>query len=102
MISAGLDESSLRIYAWDGSRWVELPSKVDTENNTVTATVTHLSYFTLGVPGEAPAAGLLPLVLLAQTYYNNLSTRNLYLVGGLVSALAVVAIATILYRRIKR
>ncbi|MHA1362079.1 MAG: hypothetical protein ACTSP1_05980 [Candidatus Freyarchaeota archaeon] len=102
VISAGLDESSLRIYAWDGSRWVELPSKVDTENNTVTATVTHISYFTLGVPGEAPAAGLLPLVLLAQTYYNNLSTRNLYLVGGLVSALAVVAIATILYRRIKR
>jgi len=46
---SGLDESTLTIYRWDAntSTWVALPSTVNTVTNTVTATTTQFSYFTL-------------------------------------------------------
>ena len=44
---AGLDESSLKIYTWNGTAWVALTSTVDAATNKVTATVNHLSYFSI-------------------------------------------------------
>jgi len=44
--AAGIPESSLRIFYWDGSNWIQEPdSGVNTENNYVWARVTHLSPF---------------------------------------------------------
>lgn len=99
--NAGLDEAALRIYFWNGSQWVEVPSTVDTVNNIITANIDHLSYFSMGAPlGEVPTTNLLLLLIsLARAYYDSLSTRNLYIVGGVILVLAAVAIATILYRR---
>lgn len=64
VISAGLDEASLRIYVWDGTHWIELQSTVDTENNTITATVTHLSYFAIGAPAQEAALAVLLIPIL--------------------------------------
>jgi hypothetical protein len=47
----GLDESTLKIYRWDGTQWVPLSSTVNAATNTVTATTTAFSYF--GVMGES-------------------------------------------------
>ncbi len=46
---AGLDEDTLAIYHYDEilSRWVGLPSAVDTVNNTVTASTSHFSIFAI-------------------------------------------------------
>lgn len=43
----GLDEDTLQIYKWTGTEWLALDSTVDTVNNTVTTTLTELSYFAL-------------------------------------------------------
>jgi hypothetical protein len=44
---SGLDESTITAYRWDAdaSEWVALPSTVNTETNTVTATTTEFSFF---------------------------------------------------------
>lgn len=46
-VPLGVDESDLSLYYWDveGSKWVELPTKVDTKNNVLTTTVDHLTIF---------------------------------------------------------
>lgn len=60
---ANIDESTLVIYYWDSdtSEWVALSSTVNAATNTVTATTTHFSYFTvmgeLVVEGE-PISGM--------------------------------------------
>jgi len=47
VVKAGVSESSLRIFYWNGNNWVQEPdSGVDIENNYVWARVTHLSVFT--------------------------------------------------------
>ncbi len=43
----GHDETSLAIYRHDGTNWVELPSVIDTTQNTVSTTVSDLSVFAL-------------------------------------------------------
>jgi len=50
---AGLDESTLKVYYWDGDQWVGLESTVDADNNTITATTTHFTYF--AIMGQKPA-----------------------------------------------
>jgi len=53
---ANIDESTLVIYYWnsDTSAWVALSSTVNAATNTVTATTTHFSYFTImGGPATA-------------------------------------------------
>ena len=56
----GFNEETLKIYYWDSSnnQWVELAdSSVNTSLNTVTATTTHFTYFTImGEPGEGESA----------------------------------------------
>ena len=59
----GVNEEDLVIAIWDedAGEWVELPSVVDTENNTVTATVGHFTAFAIIVPPveeEAEVAGV--------------------------------------------
>jgi len=44
---ADLDEESLKVYRWDGSAWVALPSTVNKTTNTVTATTKQFSNFAL-------------------------------------------------------
>jgi len=46
---AGLTESALTVYRWNTStsQWVALPSTVNTATNTITATTTQFSYYTL-------------------------------------------------------
>ncbi len=44
----GLDENSLKIYYWDGKKWVVLESsESDIDNNTVTVLIDHLTLFAL-------------------------------------------------------
>ena len=45
----GVNEEDLVIAIWDedAGEWVELPSVVDTENNTITATVSHFTTFAI-------------------------------------------------------
>ena len=43
----GLDETTLKIYYWDGSQWVTLTSVVNTATNTITATTSHFTYFAI-------------------------------------------------------
>ncbi len=50
----GVDPEDLVIAYWDGDEWVELDSEVDTENNTITAPVSHFTTF--AVIARAPAA----------------------------------------------
>jgi len=47
----GVSEEDLVIAVWDedAGEWVELPSVVDTENNTITATVDHFTAFAVVV-----------------------------------------------------
>lgn len=71
---AGTDENALGIYWWDSNlgQWVDLGGQVDAANNTVTASVDHLTVFALmfykapfvppilsipPVPAISPAAG---------------------------------------------
>ena len=58
---AGLDESSLKIYHWDGTQWVALSTTVNLSTNTLTATTTSFSDFAvMGQEGEASAAPIEP------------------------------------------
>jgi PKD repeat protein len=55
--AAGIDESTLRLWEFDGSTWTEVTgSTVDTVANTVSANVTAFSVFALfGTDGSEPA-----------------------------------------------
>lgn len=44
---ADLDESTLKIYRWDGTEWIVLSSVVDADTNTITTTTTTFSYFAI-------------------------------------------------------
>ncbi|MFA6436790.1 MAG: chitobiase/beta-hexosaminidase C-terminal domain-containing protein [Candidatus Paceibacterota bacterium] len=45
----GLDENSLKIYYWDTatSKWIALSCTIDKVTNTITATTTHFTYFSI-------------------------------------------------------
>jgi len=60
VMNAGLDEASLILYYWDGGRWVALDCVVNTTSNTITAVVTHLSYFTIGGPSSVTSMIIIP------------------------------------------
>ncbi|MHA1378584.1 MAG: COG1470 family protein [Candidatus Helarchaeota archaeon] len=60
VLNAGLDEESLTLYYWDGGTWIALDCTVNTTSNTITAVVTHLSYFTLGGPSSGIIIPILP------------------------------------------
>lgn len=50
-----LDESTLKIYRWDGTQWVVLESTVNKDTNTITAATKDFSYFSVmgePTPGE--------------------------------------------------
>jgi PGF-pre-PGF domain-containing protein len=50
---AGLNESSLKIYRWNGTEWVALNTTINTATNTLTATTTAFSKFAvMGSAGE--------------------------------------------------
>lgn len=58
--SAGVDESTLSLYWWDGSEWQQATSTCDPIDNRVIATLDHLTKF--AVLGEEPRL-YLPLVM---------------------------------------
>jgi len=58
MIPPGISETSLAITYYDGSKWIRLPSTVNTAENTVTATVNHFSTF--AVTYSIPPLQLVP------------------------------------------
>lgn len=60
---AGMDESTLGIYWWNGNAWQkESGSRVDTASKTVSAAINHLSAFAL--LGESSTRTVyLPLVI---------------------------------------
>jgi len=43
----GYDEDSLTVYMWNGTEWEALESTVDPENNTISATTDHFTYFAI-------------------------------------------------------
>ena len=42
---AGLDETTLKLYRWDGTQWVALTCTINASTNTITATTTSFSKF---------------------------------------------------------
>jgi len=46
-VPLGTGEGDLVMAQWDGSGWIMLPTTVDTENNTVTANVSHFTAFAI-------------------------------------------------------
>ncbi len=42
---AGIDESTLKLYRWNGTQWVALTCTINTATNTITATTTSFSKF---------------------------------------------------------
>ena len=44
---AGLNESTLKAYYWDGTQWLALTSTVDKTNNKITVTTNHFTYFVI-------------------------------------------------------
>lgn len=50
-LSVGVDEKKLVIATWDATatKWVELPSSVDTMNRTISVSIEHLSVYTIFV-----------------------------------------------------
>ena len=51
---SGLNEDTLKIYYWDGTQWLVLPSAVDKANNKITATTDHFTYFVIFGESEVP------------------------------------------------
>ncbi|MFC2069776.1 PKD domain-containing protein [Chloroflexota bacterium] len=49
-------ELNLEIWHWEGTHWTKVNSIVDTDNNTIAATVDSLSWFVVGEPNEPPIA----------------------------------------------
>ncbi len=83
----GVSESTLYIAYWDGSRWQNLPSTVDTTNNTVTALVPHFT--DIAVLGQVATTSLTtPSVIAAATPTTGLS-------GWLITIIIVVVIIVI-------
>lgn len=73
---SGLDESTLKIYRWDGSTWVQLDNcSVNTSSNTITCTTTHFSTFGLfgqeNIVETNIPAGVVPLGFLNKAYIKN-------------------------------
>lgn len=60
----GLDESSLTLDYWEvgTSQWITVPTTVDTEANTLTAVLDHLTVF--AILGRSGYSLYLPLILL--------------------------------------
>ncbi len=44
---SGLDEATLKVNYWDGTKWVELVTTVDSISNTLTVSVTHFTNFAI-------------------------------------------------------
>jgi hypothetical protein len=57
-LPAGIDEAALRLYRYDGSRWITYTSQADPAHNLVTSTqvITAFSVWAIGAPGHAPTA----------------------------------------------
>ncbi|MEW6095212.1 MAG: PKD domain-containing protein, partial [bacterium] len=51
-----INETDLRIYYYDGYDWIMLQSEVNAVLNNVTAKISHLAKFTLGVKGQGPSS----------------------------------------------
>lgn len=51
---SGLNEDTLKIYYWDGTQWLVLPSTVDKVNNKITAITDHFTYFVIFGESEVP------------------------------------------------
>ncbi|MFH1381564.1 MAG: helix-turn-helix domain-containing protein [Chloroflexota bacterium] len=45
LLPTGIDENNLVIAVWDGTKWVNLTSTVDTVNHTITTQVSHFSKY---------------------------------------------------------
>lgn len=69
---ANINESSLVVSYWleTTGEWVNLPTTINAENNTVTATVNHFTKFILqGESNTAPAGSLIKTAGSAAVYY---------------------------------
>ena len=52
---SGLNEDTLKVYYWDGSKWTSLTSTIDKVNNKVTVATNHFTYFAImGEKGTTP------------------------------------------------
>lgn len=98
VLELGLNESSLAICYLDttSGNWTQLPSTVDTVNNTVTAYTDHLSNFAIigtTMPLGIPFSSYLPFLLFSLFTPSGLNPL-IYLVLGLVGV-AVVTVAAL-------
>lgn len=62
---AGIDEAALQLHYWSDAQqtWVQVPATVDPVNNTITATLDHLTLFAIvHERGEAGFSIFLPTI----------------------------------------
>ena len=56
---SGLNEDTLKVYYWDGSKWTGLTSTVDKANHKITALTNHFTYFAImGETGTTSSTGM--------------------------------------------
>jgi hypothetical protein len=63
----GGSESSVQVYTDDGSGWEALTTVVDTNNNTASAEILHLSDFGVVVDTTSPAEGVYTILVVARS-----------------------------------
>jgi len=99
--AAGLDESSLAIYYWDGASWVKLNSTVDTESNTITVTVSHLTYFAIigNCRGDVLVSRFLPLLLVVNAIQSSQNVTPILAGAGATAAASIIALFILRRRR---
>jgi len=80
---AGLDESSLKIYYWNGLTWVLVGGTIDATSNKITATVNHFTTFAIFGQKTSDEVGgdLIKLVCPAGADINN-ACKSVYYLGG--------------------
>jgi hypothetical protein len=80
---AGINESTLGVYRWDGTQWVALPTTVNTASNTLVATTTEFSYFAImGGTGGMTAAGLQAEIARILALITQLQAQLAQMTGG--------------------
>lgn len=88
-IPRGSNEEDIYIafYSEQAGKWIPVESLVDTENNTVTAYISHFSIYSIFIPAPAPpktiiSSGILPIITIG---------------GGMILLILIIVVIVVIY-----
>jgi hypothetical protein len=106
LVPSGVDVSKLVIAYYDGSKWVGLPSTVNTTNHTVTSTqVSHFTLFAVYscAPVASPTATATPVITApptpTPTPEEGKGTNIGVIIGPIIAVIVIAAVGYWLWRR---